>query len=452
MASENFNQFGPTFQSKVISSLLSDNKFIQTINDILEPSYFDSDANKWLTTEIAKYFMEFRKAPTLEVIKIKITQMDDDVLKVSIIENLKEAWRNIEATDLEFVKQETLGFCKNQVIKESIMQSVNLLEQKKYDEIKVIIDAAMKAGSERDLGHDYIISLEERLTDSVRNTLPTPWDAVTTVMDGGLGGGELGVLVAPAGIGKSWCLQSLGAHLVKQGKTVVHYTLELNANYVGLRYDTVFSGITTSNVKFYQEEVQKVIDTLTGKLIIKYYPTRSATVNTIAAHLKQMEIQEIKPDVVIVDYADILKPTTFYKEKRHSTGETYENLRGMAGEFNIPVWTASQANRSSLEEEVIDATKIAEDYSKVMTADFVMSVSRKVEDKIANTGRFHVIKNRFGIDGITFPASINTNTGLIQVHEASTVGGQQAQGKMNNSEEYLRKTLSQKYKDMGGFE
>jgi replicative DNA helicase len=452
MASENFNQFGPTFQSKVISSLLSDNKFIQTINDILEPAYFDSDANKWLTKEIAKYFMEFRKAPTLEVLKIKITQMNDEILKVSIIDNLKEAWRNIEATDLEFVKQETLGFCKNQVIKESIMQSVDLLEQKKYDEIKVIIDAAMKAGSERDLGHDYIISLEERLTSAVRNTLPTPWDSITNVMDGGLAGGELGVLVAAAGIGKTWCLQSLAAHLVKQGKTVVHYTLELNEAYVGLRYDTVFSGITTSNIKFHQEEVQKVIDGLKGKLIIKYYPTRSASVNTLAAHLKQMEIQEIKPDVVIVDYADILKPTTFYKEKRHATGETYENLRGMAGEFDIPIWTASQANRSSLEEEVIDASKVSEDYSKVMTADFVMSVSRKVEDKIANTGRVHVIKNRFGIDGITFPAEINTNTGNIQVYEASTQGGKSTQGKMDNSEEYLRQTLSKKYNDMGGFE
>ncbi len=452
MANENFNQFGPTFQAKIISSLLSDNKFIQTISDILESKYFDSDANKWLVKEISKYFIEYRKAPTLEVLKIKITQMDDEILKVSVVENLKEAWRNIEATDLEFVKQETLGFCKNQVLKGAIVDAVDLLEQKKYDEIKTIIDAAMKAGSERDLGHDYIISLEDRLTDSVRATLTTPWDSVNGVMDGGLGGGELGVLVAPAGIGKTWCLQSIGAHLVKCGKTVVHYTLELNANYVGLRYDTVFSGTPTANVKYYQEDVQKVIDKLKGKLIIKYYPTRSATVNTLAAHLKQMEIQEIKPDAVIVDYADILKPTTFYKEKRHSTGETYENLRGIAGEFDIPIWTASQANRSSLEEEVIDATKIAEDYSKVMTADFVMSVSRKVEDKIANTGRFHVIKNRFGIDGITFPASINTNTGLIQVHEASTVAGKQAQGKMDNSDEYLRKTLSQKYKDMGGFE
>ncbi len=438
MASENFNQFGPTFQSKIISSLLSDNKFIQTISDILESSYFDSDANKWLSKEISKYFMEYRKAPTLEVLKIKITQMDDEILKVSVIENLKDAWRNIEATDLEFVKEETLDFCKNQVIKNSIMESVDLLEQKKYDEIKVLIDAAMKAGSERDLGHDYIISLNDRLTESVRATLPTPWDSVNGVMDGGLAGGELGVLVAPAGIGKTWCLQSLASHLVKQGK--------------GLRYDTVFSGTPTANIKYYQEDVQKTIDKLKGKLIIKYYPTRSATVNTLASHLKQMEIQEIKPDAVIVDYADILKPTTFYKEKRHATGETYENLRGIAGEFDIPIWTASQANRSSLEEDVIDATKVAEDYSKVMTADFVMSVSRKVEDKIANTGRFHVIKNRFGIDGITFPANINTNTGLIEVYEASTQGGKEAQGKMDNSEEYLRQTLSKKYKDMGGFE
>ena len=226
----------------------------------------------------------------------------------------------------------------------------------------------------------------------------------------------------------------------------------MNSDYVGLRYDTVFSGTTTANIKYYKDEVQKVIDKLKGKLMIKYYPTRSATVNTISAHLKQMEIQEIKPDVVIVDYADILKPTTFYKEKRHSIGETYENLRGVAGEFDIPIWTASQANRSSLEEEVIDASKVAEDYSKVMTADFVMSISRKVEDKIANTGRFHVIKNRFGIDGITFPASINTNTGKIEVYESSTQGGKVVQGKMDNSEEYLRKTLSQKYKDMEGFE
>ena len=417
MANENFNQFGPSFQAKIISSLLSDNKFIQTISDILEPAYFDSDANKWLATEISKYFMEFRKAPTLEVLKIKITQMDDDILKVSVVENLKEAWRNIEATDLEFVKQETLGFCKNQVIKESIMQSVDLLEQKKYDEIKVIIDAAMKAGSERDLGHDYIISLEDRLTKSVRNTLETPWDSVTNVMDGGLGKGELGVLVAPAGIGKTWCLQSIGAHLVKCGKTVVHYTLELNANYVGLRYDTVFSGTPTTNIKYYKEEVEKKIKKLKGNLIIKYFPTKSIGVQGIEAHLKQVEIQGIIPDLVIVDYADILRGVG--TERRFVLENVYEDLRGLAGEVDIPIWTASQANRSSLEEDIIDASKVSESYAKVMIADFVISLSRKVEDKIANTARLHIIKNRFGLDGVTYPATMNPTTGLSHLSDSN---------------------------------
>jgi hypothetical protein len=109
-----------------------------------------------------------------------------------------------------------------------------------------------------------------------------------------------------------------------------------------------------------------------------------------------------------------------------------------------------------LEEDVIGADKIAEDYSKVMTADFVMSMSRKVEDKIANTGRFHVIKNRFGIDGITYPSTINTNIGLVKIHESSSRSGKIVQGKMDNKEEFLRKELANKYKDMGkkveGFE
>jgi len=314
----------------------------------------------------------------------------------------------------------------------------------------------MNAGASRDLGQDYIESLEVRLTKSSRDTIETPWDVVNEIMDGGLGKGELGVIVAPAGIGKSWTLQALGSGVIKNGKTVVHYSLELNENYVGLRYDSIFCGVTTANIRYYREEVEKKIRNLKGKLLIKYFPTKSASVQTISAHLKQIELSGVKPDLVIVDYADILLPLGHFREKRHALGTIYEDLRSVAGELEIPIWTASQANRSALEEDVIGADKIAEDYSKVMTADFVMSMSRKVEDKIANTGRFHVIKNRFGIDGITYPSTINTNIGLVKIHESSSRSGKIVQGKMDNKEEFLRKELANKYKDMGkkveGFE
>ena len=446
--SETLTQFGTSFQSKIIASLMGNVKFIQTISDILNPSMFDSDSNKWLVKSIKEYYYEYKKQPTLEVIKYKIDEIDDDVLKSGVVDKLREVWKNIEATDLEFVQSETLDFCKNQTLKSAILESVDLLENKNYDGIKSIIDEAMKAGTTRDLGQDYIESLQLRLEESARITVNTPWDVVNDIMDGGLGVGELGVIVAPAGIGKSWTLQALGAGALKDGKTVVHYTLELNENYVGLRYDSIFSGVTTANIKYYKDDVQAKISKLPGKLLIKYFPTKSASVQTIGAHLKQIEISGVKPDIVLVDYADILMSVGTFREKRHALGTIYEDLRGLAGELEVPIWTASQANRSALEEDVIGADKVAEDYSKVMTADFVMSMSRKVEDKIANTGRFHVIKNRFGIDGVTYPATINTNIGQVQIFEGSSQFGKDAQSKMDNSQEFLRKELANKYADM----
>jgi len=446
--SETLTQFGTSFQSKIVASLMSDIKFIQTISDILEPDMFDSDSNKWLVKSIRDYFYEYKKQPTLEVVKYKIDEIDNDVLKSGVVDKLRDVWKNIEATDLEFVQSETLDFCKNQTLKSAILESVDMLENKNYDGIKSLIDNAMKAGSERDLGHDYIPSLEVRLSESARITVKTPWDVINDITDGGLGAGELGVVVAPAGIGKSWTLQALGSEVVRQGKTVVHYTLELNENYVGLRYDSIFSGVTTGNIKYHKEDVEKKLQSLPGKLLIKYFPTKAASVNTIGSHLKQIELSGVDIDMVIVDYADILMPTGNFKEKRHAIGTIYEDLRGLAGELEIPIWTASQANRSALEEDVIGADFVSEDYSKVMTADFVISMSRKVEDKIANTGRFHVIKNRFGIDGVTYPSTINTNIGVVKIHEGSSQFGKETQGKMNNSEEFLRKELANKYNDM----
>ena len=446
--SETLTQFGTSFQAKIIASLMSDVKFLQTISDILEPSMFDSDSNKWLVKSIRDYYYEYKKQPTLEVIKFKVDEMDNDVLQAGVIEKLRDVWKNIESTDLEFVQSETLDFCKNQTLKKAILESVDMLENKNYDGIKTIIDDAMKAGTTRDLGHDYVPSLDLRLEESSRTTVKTPWDVINDITDGGLGAGELGVVVAPAGIGKSWTLQALGASVIREKKTVVHYTLELNETYVGLRYDSIFSGITTSNIKYYKDEVSKKLFDLNGKLLIKYFPTKAASVQTLGSHLKQIELSGTKVDMVIVDYFDILMPTGFYKEKRHAIGNIYEDLRGLAGELELPIWTASQANRSALEEDVIGADKVAEDYSKVMTSDFVMSMSRKVEDKIANTGRFHVIKNRFGIDGVTYPSTINTNIGLVKIHEGSSQFGKDAQSKMDNSQEFLRKELANKYKDM----
>jgi hypothetical protein len=157
-------------------------------------------------------------------------------------------------------------------------------------------------------------------------------------------------------------------------------------------------------------------------------------------------MQGKKPDVVVVDYADLLRGHG--QEKRHELEGIYEDLRGMAGEYEIPIWTASQANRSALEEDVIGAEKISESYGKVMVADFVISLSRKVADKMAGTGRWHVIKNRFGPDGITLPSKMNTSNGQIHIYADTSVQGKETQKQMDKGEEFTRKMLSRKFQEI----
>ena len=442
---DRLSSYGYAFQIKVITALLTDKSFLQQISDIMLSSYFESDANSWIIDTILEYHKEYKSSPTLEVMKVKLEKVDHDVLKEQIIQHLKDAWKFTESEDLEYIKDQALDFCKNQEIKKAILSSVELLKNGDYDGIKAKVDNALKAGADKDIGHDYMTSIEERYTDAVRDVQATPWEVINELTDGGLGRGELGVMVAPAGIGKSWALMNVGADAVKKGKTVLHYTLELNEAYVGLRYDSVITGIANQNLKHYQEDIKDQLEKLDGELIIKHYPTKTVSVMGIRSHVEKCIMQGKKPDVIIVDYADLLRGHG--QEKRHELEGIYEDLRGMAGEYEIPVWTASQANRSALEEDVIDASKVSESYGKVMVADFVLSLSRKVQDKLAGTGRWHVIKNRFGPDGITLPSKMNTSNGQFNIYTDTSIQGQNTQKQMDNGNEMARQMLARKYQE-----
>jgi len=441
--------FGHTFQIKSISALMKNQTFLEQIHDILDESNYDSDSLKWIVKECKNYFDEYRKCITLDVFKVKTQEVENDVLKLSIIESLKEILRHMESSDLDFIEDKTLDFFKNQTLKNAIIQSVEIMESKgDFEQIKRLVDDALNAGTERNIGHEYVEHIEDRYSETARTTVPTGWDVIDELTQGGLGGGELGVIVAPAGVGKTWVLAAIGANSMKTGKHIVHYSLELNEAYVGLRYDSIFTGIANQNLKYHKDDVVSEMEKLKGDLVIKYYPTKSASVNTLSAHLKRITTLGTEVDMVVVDYADILRDMGGSREVRHALGNIYEDLRGLAGEFQIPVWTASQANRSALDEDVIEAQKVSESYQKIMTADFVMSLSRKVEDKIGNTGRFHVIKNRFGPDGITYPAKVNTNTGIINIYESSSVGGKEQQNKIDNRDNIMKKMLSNRYEDL----
>lgn len=444
--------YGSSFQNKVLAVLMKDRAFLQQVHDIIDPKFFSSDSGEWIASTIIQYFGQYKSPPTLEVLKVKLDEISVDLLKTTVIENIREVLKYADAEDSQFIKDKTLDFCKNQKLKTAILKSVELLKSGKYDQIKASVDEAMKAGTDRNIGHEYVEDIAARFVENKRNTIPTPWDIINEIMDGGLGTGEMGVFVAPAGIGKSMALVNIAAAAAKKGLNVIYYTLELSETYVGARFDSHYTGIPSQDLKFHQEEVVEALKGVKGKLIIKYYPTKTATVNTIAAHIDKCIMQGIKPDVILVDYADLLRDTGVKGAVRNDImlGNIYEELRGLAGTYQVPLYTASQANRSALEEDVIEADKIAESYAKVMVADFVVSLSRKTADKISGTGRWHVIKNRFGPDGLTFPSKMNMATAKIDIYAENTVLGKEAKIMMQNNDEVIRQALSNKFAELNG--
>ena len=421
MTLNSINQYGHEFQIKVLSSLLTHKEFLVNIHDIISDEYFENPAQKWAIKEILKYYDKYHTTPSLDILKVELLKVDNEVLQLSIKEQLKLAYVTSDE-DLEYVQEEFTNFCKNQQLKKALMSSVDLLKGGDFDGIRYLIDNALKAGQDKNLGHEYIKDIEERYRENSRETVPTPWPKIDQLLQGGLGNGDFGLIFGNPGGGKSWSLVAIGGHAVRLGYNVLHYTLELGEEYVGKRYDAFFTKIPVNKVDSHRDKIEEIIPQLPGKLIIKEYPTGRASVSTIESHIAKSTSMGVKPDLVIIDYVDLLSSRKTNRERKDEIDDIYTSTKGLARQLDIPIWSVSQVNRAGAQDKVIQGDKAAGSYDKIMITDFCMSLSRKKEDKVNNTGRFHLMKNRYGMDGITFGLEADTSTGHFIVKDEYVEG------------------------------
>jgi len=410
------NSYGVGFQIKVLSSLLKHREFLQNIHDILEEDYFDNPAHKWIVEEILKYHYKYHATPTKEALVIEAKKVDNEVLKISVVEQLKEAYK-VSNEDQEYIEQEFSNFCKNQQLKKALLSSVDLLEKGQYDDIRYLIDSALKAGMDKNIGHEYEKGAEVRYREEERKAIPTPWPIINELLMEGLGAGDLGLVFGGPGSGKSWFLANLGAKAVAEGKNVNHYTLELSEIYTGKRYDSIFTEIDVRELSKHRAQIDEVVGKITGKLTIKEFPMGKASIATIESHIQKCTDLGHKPDLIIIDYVDLLKAKRKSIDRKEEIDDIYMSTKALAREIQTPIWTVSQVNRAGAKDDVIEGDKAAGSYNKMMIADFAMSLSRKRQDKTNGTGRIHIMKNRYGGDGMTFSAKINTNNGSIDISD-----------------------------------
>ena len=414
MTLNNLSQYGMGFQIKVLSSLLTHKEFLLNIQDVLSEEYFDNQAHKWIIKEILNYFQKYHTCPSMDVLKVELKKIDNEVLQVSIKEQLREAYKASDE-DLKYVEEEFSNFCKNQQLKKALLTSVDLLKAGDYDSIRGLVDNALKAGQDKNIGHEYEKDTEERYREEHRIAIATPWDKFNDLLQGGLGGGDFGLIFGNPGGGKSWSLVALGGFAVKLGYNVLHYTLELGADYVGRRYDAFFTGVGVQNINKHRDQVEHSVSQLQGQLLIKEYPTGKASVSTIESHIKKCMDLDFKPDLIIIDYVDLLRSKRKNRERKEEIDDIYISTKGLARELNLPVWSVSQVNRAGAKDDIIEGDKAAGSYDKMMVTDVAISLSRKRQDKVNGTGRFHIMKNRYGMDGLTFSVKADTSTGHFEV-------------------------------------
>jgi replicative DNA helicase len=406
--------YGSGFQVKVLSGLLKDREFLQSVHDTLDKDYFDSPAHKWVIDEVLRYYRKYHTNPTLESLQVEVRKIDNEVLKVSVIDQVKEALKALN-DDRDYIHQEFSNFCKNQHLKKALLSSVDLLSKGEYEDIRNTINSALKAGQGNAVGHEYDKDIETRYRLEDRAPVATPWELVTSLLQGGLGKGDLGILLGGPGSGKSWFLVNLGVAAIKAGLTVCHYTLELAEGYTALRYDSKLTGYDMKSLGDHRAEVEAAVAKMPGKLIIKEFPMGKASAHTIENHIRKCKDLGFAPDLVIIDYIDLMKAHRSRQDNKEELDDIYTSVKGMARELKIPIWSVSQVNRAGAKDDIIEADKIAGSYNKVMIADFALSISRKRADKITGKARIHILKNRYGADGMTYASKVNTSNGDIEI-------------------------------------
>lgn len=417
-----FAAYGKSFQEKIIQALLVDKQFAEQMTEVMNVEYFELKYLQYLANKYFTYAKKYKDFPTFDllitIIRDDLKNGSDVVLRDQIIELLKRIRTNPDPGDLPFVKEKSLDFCRKQALKSALEKAVDLVSTEKYESIVEVIKNAVSVGTTPSVGHDFINDFESRFVRLKREVVPTGIEQLDKkeILQGGLGRGELGCVSAATGVGKSHFLVNLGCNAMREGKNVLHYTFELSETAVAVRYDSNLCDMNSNEVLDKKEEIiKKYSEMKLGRLFVKEYPTSTCTVHMIRNHVEKLSLKGFIPDVILIDYADIMRSSRQFDSLRHELKLIYEELRGLATELQIPIWTASQTNRDASNSEIVGLESLSEAYGKAMVADVIITISRRAHEKASGQGRLFVAKNRAGKDGIVFPVLIDTSRSLFKI-------------------------------------
>ncbi len=424
---KNFGYLGNTFQLQILNNIILHKDFASSIVDVLEPKYFDNQYFKLIMQMTKEYYHNYEHAPSFSTLEqITKSEVTSPMAQKMVLDMITQV---IDAPDdgYQYVQEKALKFCKQQELQKVMTKAQKIIDKgdfESYDHLEEMVREALQVG-EVDTGTaDVFFNLDEVLDDDFRHPIPIGITGIDNLLKGGLAKGEIGVILAPTGVGKTTVLSKIANNAFNLGYNVLQIFFEDNPKIIQRKHFTMWTKIAPDNLSLQREEVlekvRQIKENASNRLILKKLPSDTLTMNQIKNQIRKMIAEGTKIDLVVVDYIDCIVPDKNLGDEWKSEGSVMRGFESMCHELDIAGWTATQGNRSSISSEVVTTDQMGGSIKKAQVGHVIISVAKSLQQKEMNLATIAITKSRIGKDGIVFE-NCKFDNEMIEIDTDSSV-------------------------------
>jgi replicative DNA helicase len=424
---KNFDYLGSTFQIQLLNQIIIDKEFARSIIDVIEANYFENKYFKLIIQMIKEYYAKYEHMPTFDTLEqITKSELQQEMASKIVIDTITKI-KDCQVEGQEFVQEKAMKFCKQQELQKVMSKAQKIIdggEFENYDTVEQLVRTALQVGEREDGMSDVFYNLDEVLNEDYRHPIPMGIPGIDRLLKGGLAKGEIGVILAPTGVGKSTLLTKIANHSFNLGYNVVQIFFEDNPKIIQRKHITLWTKIHPDDLTERKEEamgkVKEIQSSMTNKLILKKLPSDTVTMLQIKNQLRKIIADGVKIDTVLLDYIDCVVPDRNLGDEWKSEGSVMRGFESMCHELNLVGWTATQGNRSSISSDVVTTDQMGGSIKKAQVGHVIISVAKSLQQKEMKLATMAITKSRIGDDGVVFE-NCKFDNGTLEIDTESSV-------------------------------
>ena len=424
---KNFEYLGNTFQLQLLNQIVVDREFSSSIMDVIESSYFDNKYFKIILQMTKEYYVKYESTPNFETLdQIVKSEISQELVAKIVVDTIKQI-KNAPSEGTLFVQEKALKFCKQQELQKAMDKAQKIINEgdfESYDKVEGLVREALQVG-ERETGiTDIFANLDTVLEEDFRHPIPIGIPGIDKLLKGGLAKGEIGVILAPTGVGKTTILTKIANTAFNLGYNVLQVFFEDNPKIVQRKHFTLWTGIAPDDLVIHKEEVMSKInevhETMKNELILKKLSSDSMTMNQIKNQVRKIIADGTRIDLILLDYIDCVLPESTSKDEWKAEGSVMRGFESMCHELNLVGWTATQGNRSSISSDVVTTDQMGGSIKKAQVGHVIITIAKSLQQKEMNLATIAITKSRIGKDGVVFE-NCKFNNELLEIDTESSV-------------------------------